>query len=124
KAAGAWRLNELIPKHVIIKGRLFIIAFDADSADNEHVRMAARQLTGMLLDAGAARVLFVRIPKGPGANGAKFGIDDYYVTHGEAAARALLEQGEPIEPLPVDSPCVPLTAFKPLEGAPINPKLR
>ncbi|TWU27542.1 phage/plasmid primase, P4 family [Bythopirellula polymerisocia] len=78
------------------KGREVFIAFDSDTAENEQVERAARQLAAVLKDHGA-KVRIVRIP--PAENGDKQGIDDFIVAQGAAEFQKLLQQAsEPESP--------------------------
>lgn len=114
-------LHALTREHVLLAGREHRIVFDSDAEEKNEVMHAARRLAGMLEAAGAARVLFVRIP----ADGdAKLGIDDYCHLHGEEATRALLEQGTPIAGLPPDEVYQPLSDVRAFRDAGLPARLR
>lgn len=118
-----YRLHELTRKHVAIAGRRCLIAFDSDAAENDHVMRAARVLAWMLTQAEAREVLFVRIPTGEG--GAKLGIDDYFVRHGEDATRKLLAEAlEPIDPISGEDARALLKNYRLLAGIPLDERLR
>lgn len=121
---GLWRLHDLILLHTTIAGRVFRLPFDADSNPRaiENVTRAAGRIAGMLFAAGAAKVLRCTIPKPPDVE--KLGIDDYFVRYGEEATRRLLEQGEPVEPLPIDDALAPLSSVRAIRGAEMPSRLR
>ena len=120
-AEDLWAIHPAILEHANLAGREHRIIFDSDAATNDQVMLAAQRLAGMLEAAGAARVLFIRIPV---EGDEKLGIDDYLVKHGEAATQALLEQGAPIVGLPPEDAWTPLSALRALKDAPLGKGLR
>jgi putative DNA primase/helicase len=93
--ANRYRLHALTRAHVALEGRRCVICFDADALENDNVMRAARVLAGMLLEAGAADVLFTHPPKEADAKG----IDDYFVH----AVAELLDHAQPIDPGDLDA---------------------
>nr|WP_253942373.1 DUF3854 domain-containing protein [Nocardioides sp. zg-1230] len=68
--------------------RAFTIVFDSDQVTNQKVQEARQRLTGFLLRLGA-RVFWADLPAGQ--NGAKTGLDDYFVAgHTVGDLRALV----------------------------------
>lgn len=122
EGTGLLRLHEMILKHVAIAGRRCVIVFDSDYATNENVVTAARKLTTMCNAAGASDVVLARIPQ---EGGKKFGIDDYFVTLGEAAARKVLaENHERVDPVSNDETAFSVAKHKALVGIPIDDAVR
>ena len=117
-----FRLHPALREHVEITGRSCVIVFDSDSADNDNVMHAARVLAAMLLEAGATRVTFAKIP--PQSDGGKRGVDDLFVEMGEQAVRYAIDTAEPIEGASLEDPSPPLKSFRALRDAPIDQKLR
>lgn len=114
-----WVLNSITREHVLVEGRTHVVVFDSD-ADlefNRNVFDAARRLAGMLLDAGATEVLFVRVEAPPAD---KMGVDDFFVKHGEEATRAMLAKASRISPLPVEDYFTALAKLKALQGAELS----
>lgn len=118
----SYRLHALIRQHVRLEARRCYVAFDSDAADNDNVMRAARILCGMLRADGAGEVLAVRIP--PGEGGAKLGIDDFFVRHGEAATRQLFADAESLEPLSGEDTHGLLRGYRVLDGLPVDERLR
>jgi putative DNA primase/helicase len=79
------------------KGRVAYIVFDYDKKQNtrRQVRAAARRLAKALREAGAKKVLFVKLPPGP--DGAKQGVDDYLVANSAASFRRLVKKAKSIQ---------------------------
>jgi hypothetical protein len=107
------------------EGRRVYAVFDSDAAENENVRLAARELAAALGARGAV-VKVVFLPAAP--DGGKVGLDDYLVAGGADALRDLLArpQAEAVAaaaaapPLPAELPWPdPLApeAFHGLAGA-------
>ena len=113
------RLHRTIREHVAVAGRSVVICFDADATTNDQVMLAAARLAGVLHAAGAAMVRFVCPPVG----GPK-GFDDFYAAHGEAAARALLDAAQPIEPISPREPLQRVASVKGMADAPVPRDLR
>jgi len=113
-----------------VRGRHHVIAYDSDLWVNEHVMLAARRLAGLLLDGGAASVKLARVPADPRDEDRGVGVDDYYVEHGEAKLRAVLEAaetcaaGEDVSPIPPRDPLLKLASVPWLRAAKIDPDLR
>jgi hypothetical protein len=86
--------RELIPDLAAVAwpGRRVVIAFDSDILDKPAVQWAEWHLAERLREAGAD-VRVIRFPAGP--DGDKVGLDDYLVTHGADALRALIECATP-----------------------------
>ncbi len=89
------------------EGRDVYVVFDYDEKEKTRCQVAAakRRLARVLRARGGQQVYDVVLPPGPG--GAKQGADDFLVSEGEAAFRALVEQAEPvpmgIRPLKVEA---------------------
>jgi hypothetical protein len=83
-------ISEPIPdlEHIIWKGRIVYIVFDSDLAENKSVQRAESALAQELQRRGAV-VRAVRLPDG--SSGAKVGLDDFLVQHGDRG-RAELEK--------------------------------
>jgi len=114
-------LHPWLTEHVTFAGRECVIVYDADTRTNTMNQLAAGRLAGLLLSAGA-RSVTMALPPEPDK---KWGIDDYFVAHGEEATRRLLQEGrEPIEPLKPESPLAKVASIKALREAPIPDGLR
>lgn len=113
-----------------IRGRAHVLVFDSDAFTNENVTLAMQRLAGLLLQDGASSVRFVRIPADVNDPDKGVGIDDYFVSHGEAAARKLFADSEPIEPgsevspIPPKDPLLRLGKLQWLKGAKLHSDLR
>jgi hypothetical protein len=84
-------------KSVALKGRPVFIVFDSDFAENSMVQWAEWHLAEALTAAGAV-VQVVRLSGGP--DGAKVGLDDFFVAHGPNGPdefRKLLADAKPPE---------------------------
>lgn len=88
-----WVLHPWLVGYVPLAAREVVVVADSDAGTNDGVRAGVHVLRRMLRDAGAA-VRIVEVPVA--SDGAKQGIDDYFMAHGEAATRALLAR--PIRP--------------------------
>jgi hypothetical protein len=73
-------------------GRIVIIVFDSDLAENPSVLWAEWYLAEQLREAGAI-VLVIRLPHGEG--GVKCGLDDFLIAHGADALRKLIDVAQP-----------------------------
>lgn len=116
-------LHPRIARHVTVAGRHHVICFDADAHRKDSVMLAAARLCGTLLAAGALSVRFVTPPDAGDDAHAPKGIDDYYVAHGEAATRALLDTAQPLEPADPKRPRQRLRRCKALADAPLSDAL-
>lgn len=122
-----YRLHPMILKHATVAGRVHVLVFDGETKERslENVERSARRLAGMLIAAGAAKVLSVAIPPPASDTDAdKRGIDDYFVAFGEKATRALLDTGQPIDPIPPDAVLEPLKQSRFMRACPIPDNLR
>lgn len=83
-------------QEVPFAGRDVFIVFDHDEKPKtrRNVYAAARQLAIALRSAGANDVRWVELP--PATGDGKQGVDDYLVSHGDAAFRSLVEQAKPL----------------------------
>jgi hypothetical protein len=98
---GAFKLHPFLLEHAVFAQRDVYICFDSDYATNRDVARAAKTLAGMVLEAGAQRVLLASPPH-PAAQKKGIGVDDYYVSHGSpelgaAAVQSLLALAQPVE---------------------------
>jgi len=75
------------------RDRRVVVAYDSDVYTNDKVRDALRRLVCELEGRGAD-VHVVLLPSGP--DGAKVGLDDYLVAHGEEKLTALIDQAAPL----------------------------
>ncbi|MFX6330815.1 DUF3854 domain-containing protein, partial [Acinetobacter baumannii] len=79
-----------------VRGRDFLLCWDADWRTNRNVRNALIRTGDLLMEAGAASVRIIDIP----AEGdPKAGIDDYLASHGRIAMNSLIRRAIPIEEL-------------------------
>ncbi len=117
-----YRLHDLIRRHVTLQGRTCFVAFDSDQVENDNVLRAGRVLAGMLYAAGAAVVRNVLIPTPEG--GGKLGVDDYYMTAGAAALRALFDDAQQLEGATGNENADTVTSHRALEGVPLDARLR
>lgn len=110
-----------------VAGKDHAIAFDSDAMTNDNIMLAARRLAGLLLDGGARKVSFLRIP----ADGErKLGIDDHLVAFGVEATRALFDdmlpmaEGEELAPIAPRDPLVKLDSLAWIKPAKVGADLR
>lgn len=75
------------------RDRRVVVVYDSDVWTNDNVREALRRLVCELEGRGAD-VHVVLLP--PGSDGAKVGLDDYLVAHGEGKLTALIDQAVPL----------------------------
>lgn len=120
ESGGEVRLHPHVREHVPVAGRDHVICFDSDAHDNDQVMLAARQLCGQLLAAGARSVKFVTPPPGT----AHKGIDDYFAAFGDEPTRALLDASGEIEPVDPKAPLQLACKVRALREAPISDQLR
>lgn len=69
---------------VPIKGRTFVLCFDADAASNRNVQMAMARLGAWLRSRGAGAVKYIVVPGTVGETAVK-GVDDYFHAGGTVA---------------------------------------
>ena len=96
-----WKWNgseELIEdlKAIEWNGRAVYVCFDYDPKPKtrRHVQLAAQRLAQALRATGVKEVYAVEMPPGP--HGAKMGVDDFLVAHGEEAFHERVEAAQPI----------------------------
>ena len=93
--------HELIPDLTAIlwSDRVVYVVFDYDEKEvtRRDADAARRRLARVLMAAGAGEVYNIQLPPGP--DGAKQGVDDFLVAHGEDAFDGLVEKAIPIIPI-------------------------
>lgn len=111
----ASELHPAILQAVALAGRECVLVFDADARTNDKVMHALRTLAGLLEKHGAAAVKMA-IPPRPEN---KTGIDDYLVSDGEDAVRALIAGAAPVlDPIDPSDPLPKVGELKALRDAP------
>lgn len=79
------------------EGRPVYICYDSDASNNNNIQAAEARLATELSQKRKAHVFLVRLPDSP--SGAKVGVDDYLVDHGDDALFDLLEGARDMRPM-------------------------